>query len=101
MMRLTMMLALLIASSIPAPAFAAPAPQGPPELVQFCKGDVAIDTRFTLGDCVGFLNTAISVAPGFIPQLCDYIRVLDPDTLYAAYDSYSECVRDGASELAL
>ncbi len=96
-----LMIMLALSSAVAAtPSFAdGPTAPGAPEFIQFCKGDVAGDPRFHLGDCAGFIATLQQGSPGLVPQLCDFARVVDPDDFYAAYSTYDECVRDGASQI--
>jgi hypothetical protein len=99
-MRKLMVLLGLSSAFAATPAFAtAPSDPGQPGFIQFCKGDVAGDPRFHLGDCASFIATLQHDSPGFVPQLCDLARVVTPDAFNSAYDSYDECVRDGASQI--
>lgn len=101
MKRLTILLALSSAFAA-TPSFAvggSATPPGHTEFIQFCKGDTAVNTQFTLGDCVSFVSTLLAGSKGFAAQDCDFWRTLDPDVFYGAYDTYDECVRDGGSQL--
>jgi len=34
---------------------------------------------------------------GLVPHLCEYVETHSPDVFDSTYDSYSDCVTDGAS----
>jgi len=51
-----------------------------------------------LGSCIGFqsLNFRDNYI-GLVPHLCEYVETHSPDVFDSTYDSYSDCVTDGAS----
>lgn len=93
---------LVLSSALTAtPSFAAggsATPPGQSRFIEFCKNDTA-GSPFTLGDCVSYVSALLTNSQGYAAQDCDFWRTLDPDTFNGAYDSYDECVRDGASQL--
>ena len=101
MKRLTILLALSSAFAA-TPSFAgggSTTPPGQTGFIEFCKGDTAGSTQFTLGDCASYVTALLTNSSGYAAQDCDFWRVLDPAVFSGAYDSYDECVRDGASQL--
>lgn len=101
MKKLSILLALSSVFTV-TPSFAAgrsATPPGQTDFIQFCKSDTAGSTDFTLGDCVSYVSALLTNSNGYAAQDCDFWRTLDPGVFYGAYDSYDECVRDGASQL--
>ena len=83
-----------------APTFATPvSPPGQGDFVQFCKEDTAGSSQFTLGDCTSYVAALLTNSSGYVAQDCDFWRTLAPDVFYDAYDTYDQCIRDGARQL--
>src|SRR4051794_28418736 len=101
-------LAMLIAAfafSVPAPLALPTAAQAAPNpWVGFCKDYVATgaDANLNLGECISLVTTEShyydkgNSQQGFATHACDYIMENLPDDFSASYDSFDECVRDGA-----
>ena len=87
---------------MPSPAFAADSP-GNTELVDHCQTTTGFPEE-TTGNCIAVQTTAHlyfsgTGGAGFIAQICSFFQKSFPDQFYAAYDSYDECILDGASNL--
>lgn len=84
-------------------AFADPAPgtsQGVPDA--YCASHIDLFPAETFGNCVAIFATGSQVAdslPGHISQICSFFMKSRPDDFYAVYDSYSDCILDGAGSL--
>lgn len=106
-MKPLLMLLATIPALVPSVALAAPStsvsasvtPPGRTGFIQFCRDDTAVNTQFTLGDCVGYIANAFTESQGFAAQNCDFWRVWDPSTFYNFYGNYAQCVRDKGSAL--
>src|SRR5436190_22923265 len=87
------------------PASAAADP-GNTQIVDRCQASTAAGTfpNKTTGNCIALLTTAGRYfsgtgGAGFIAQICSFFMKSRPDDFYAAYDSYNECILDGADGL--
>jgi len=91
---------LTLIPAAPTPAFADANPYPDLGAVELCKSIIAITTnpKDSLGDCVGFQSTNFrDNYDGLVAHLCNYFQTNHPNDFYSAYDTYSECVTDGAS----
>lgn len=89
-------LAIPVPLAMPSAAYAQIAPgQGAPGA---CRTDVLpFDPTANLGECVSSVNTFWnSPDHGFVTHICDAVLEIDPNFFELFYDSFSECVRDGA-----
>lgn len=65
----------------------------------FCRADVPNTPPATVGDCVSLVNTFVSDSQGLVQRYCMTVEMFWPDDFYSSYDTLSECVRDGGSDL--
>jgi hypothetical protein len=84
------------------PAFADPAPgtsQGAPD--GYCASNIGLFPAETFGNCMGIYATGriAGTLAGHISQVCSFFMKSRPDDFYAVYDSYSDCILDGAGSL--
>ncbi len=84
------------------PTFADPAPgtsQGAPDA--YCASHIDLFPAETFGNCMGIYATGplAGSLPGHISQICSFFMKSRPDDFYAVYDSYSDCILDGAGSL--
>lgn len=87
-----------LATLLPAAPAAAAPPVAESELLSFCRVDVPTNhPEFHLGNCVGLLSALNHGGSGYVPQLCRFVEIAYPATFDSAYNSYEDCVRDGAS----
>lgn len=98
------MLVATVALAIPAPlTLATPALAANNSSAQAtCKAIVAQGNYpgLTVGECVSLNKTqANSSGNGYAAQECSYAQEQAPDIFYQYYDSYSECVQDGAATM--
>ena len=100
-MKRLLLLAGAFALAVPVP-LALPGPAAAESrawVSQFCREDVPNNPPAVVGDCVSLINTLISDSGGLVRHSCSIIQMFFPDDFYASYDSLSECIRDGGSEL--
>jgi hypothetical protein len=106
MMKNLSMLVATFALTIPAPlTLATPAlAASNSSATQSCKSIVAGGNYpdLTVGECVSLFTTqSNSNGNGYAAQECSYAEQQVPDLFYSYYDSYSDCVHDGANTLLL
>jgi hypothetical protein len=89
------LLALMPVPTAPALAEAANANDG---ITAFCKSHDIFPAE-TLGNCVALFSTGSRTPYGFVAQICSFFMKSRADDFYAVYDSYDECILDGASSL--
>jgi hypothetical protein len=103
MKRLTIPLAcfslLTLSPLAPSPALADANPNPDVGALGVCQYVTGINGD-KLGSCVGFqsLNFRDNY-DGLTSHLCYYVQSHEPDIFYQYYDSFEECVTDGASAL--
>ena len=84
--------------ALPSAAHAQFAPS--PEAVDECRAFLPSDPTSNLGECVSTVNTYWrSPQHGLVTKVCDAVLEIDPVFFFLTYDSFSECVRDGADAL--
>lgn len=95
-------LAIATLTPIAAPAAAA----GPPSsadhgMLEFCQTvGLPAYPDLTLGDCLASRTTfTVGAYEGWSEHVCFFYENELPDQFYAAYDNYSECVVDKASQI--
>ena len=69
-------------------------------IVDFCKVDVPTNhPDLSLGNCIGSRTTANHSLEGWSEHVCFFYENELPDIFDMFYASYSECVRDKASQI--
>ena len=87
----------------PAQAAADPSSSSNPA-VDRCKAELGLYPDESLGDCIALRTTAPMYfsgtgGEGFLAHICSFFMTSEPDVFYTSYDSYNECILDGASNL--
>jgi hypothetical protein len=107
MTRLTAVLSAVslftVVPAMPSPALAATV-NADSGIIDHCVSTFGKFPEETLGNCIAVLTTADRYfsgtgGAGFIAQICSFQMKSFPDHFYAVYDSYDECIVDGASGL--
>lgn len=94
-------LSLTTVTPVAAPAVAAPATSPDHGMLEFCR-TVGVPTYpdLTLGNCLASRTTfTVGAYQGWSEHVCFFYENELPDEFYAAYETYSECVVDKASQI--
>ena len=85
------------APTAPAAAFADPPGATLDGIVERCKANAGLFPDESLGNCIGLITTRTIGANGTIPNICGFFQRERPNVFYYYYDTFEECVKDGAS----